>query len=212
MESKYVYEKPADEKLYEEMRRKSLEGESVKRTGKRYKWNKKKFVRNMAVLIAVTVGVTLAGNHVADKMSKSIQENALYGSLFDNYLEEVFYPATHHVNGTVSDIYLDYDKLADYIDAAEDKDLAISITNSAIVSKNFTDDEEQMNRIISETDLGVDSIDEYLHDNDYNGYEDMEKFTADQKEELMENANSSELDKMTEKEVSNDLEAGGKSL
>ena len=144
--------------------------------------------------------------------SNTIQENALYGSLFDNYLEEVFYPATHHVNGTVSDIYLDYDKLADYIDAEEDKDLAISITNSAIVSKNFTDDEEQMNRIISETDLGVDSIDEYLHDNDYNGYEDMEKFTADQKEELMENANSSELDKMTEKEVSNDLEAGGKSL
>ena len=97
MESKYVYEKPADEKLYEEMRRKSLEGESVKRTGKRYKWNKKKFVRNMAVLIAVTVGVTLAGNHVADKMSKSIQENALYDFSFpQNAFPEVLREFPYH--------------------------------------------------------------------------------------------------------------------
>ena len=121
MENRYVYEKPADEKLYEEMRRKSLEGESVKRTRKRYKWDKKKFVRNMSVLLTLTVGITLAGHHVADNMRESIEENALYGELYEEYMEEVYHPAQHHVDGTVSDFYLDYDVLGDYIDSEKDK-------------------------------------------------------------------------------------------
>lgn len=215
MDNKYMYEKPADEKLYEEMRKKSLEGEPVKRTGKRYKWNKKKFIRNMSVLLTVTVGITLAGHHVADNMKESIQKNTLYGNMFDEYLDDVFYPSMHHVNGTTSDFYLDYDNLSVYIDEAEDKDLAISLTDAAIQSKNLTDDEAQMDKIIAGTDLGVDSMDEYLRNKgSYQGYEDIDKFTSDTKDriwkEASEDTKTAELEQM--QEVEKTIEDGGKSL
>lgn len=215
MENNYVYKKPADEILYEEMKRRSLEGEPVKRTGKRYKWNKKKFIRNMSVLLAVTVGITLAGHHVADNMKESIQKNTLYGNMFDEYLDEVFYPSMHHVNGTTSDFYLDYDNLSVYIDEAEDKDLAISLTDSAIQSQNLTNDEDQMNKIIAGTDLGVDSMDEYLQkQGSYQGYEDIDKYTSDTKDRIWREARgdtkTAELEKM--QEVEKDYEDGGKSL
>ena len=210
MENRYTYEKPADEKLYEEMRRKSLQGEPVKRTRKKVRINKKKMIRNLAALLTVTVGITLAGNHVVGNMNEAIQENALYGELFEEYLDEVFYPSMHHVDGTVSDYYLDYDMLGDYIDNSSDKDLALALTQTAIESKNLSDDENQMNKIIAETNLNVESYDEYLSKN-YTGYEDKEKFVKDTKHRLMEEAKSSELASMQE-EKTETLEEGEKSL
>ena len=208
----YVYEKPADEKLYEEMRRKSLEGEPVKRTHKKYKINKKKFIRSMSALLALTVGITLAGKNVGEKMSVAIQENALYGELYEEYMDEVFHQATHHVDGTTNDFYLDYDFLGDYIDESEDKDLAVSLTQSGIESKNLSDDEVQMDKIIAETDLGYDSYDDYLRSKDYNGYQDKDKFVKDTKHRIMEESKNSELADMKDEEISDQIEVGGKSL
>ena len=212
---KYVYEKPADERLYEEMRRKSLQGEPVKRQKKRVKIDKKKFIRSMAVLVTVTVGVTLASNQVYNNMSQAIQENALYGTLLDQYMEDVFYPATHHVDGTTNEIYLDYEALGDYIDSEADKKLAVSLTNSAIEAQNFTDDEDQMDRVLQETELGYDSYDQFLQNQKekYSGYEDHSKFLKNTKTRLMNSANSNELDDMHEElSEENVLEDGGKNL
>ena len=211
MDNKFVYEKPADEKLYEQMRRKSLEGEPVKRERKRYKWNKKKFIRNMSCLLMVTVGITLAGHNVADNMREAIQENALYGELYEEYMDEVYHPAQHHVDGTVSDFYLDYDVLGDYIDESEDKELAFALTQSAIEGENLSDDENQMDKILAETDLEYNSYEDYLKAHNYNGYEDKDKFIKDTKQRIMKEASENELDKMQEKEAET-KETGGKSL
>lgn len=210
MKQPFNYEMPEDERLYREMRNKSLQGEPVQRTRKKVKINKKKFIRSMAVLLSLTVGITLGANHVAHKMSQAIQENALYGELYEEYMDEVFHPATHHVDGTVSDFYIDYDKLGDYIDESDDKDLAISLTQSAIESKNLTDDEAQMDKILAETDLGV-TYDEYLQKN-YSGYEDKDQFVKDTKQRIMDEAKESESEKMQKKEVEKQLEDGEKSL
>ena len=212
MDNNYVYEKPADEKLYEEMKRRSLEGKPVERKRKRIKINKKKFIRSMAVLLTVTVGITLAGHHIADNMKESIQENALYGDMLEEYMEDVFYPSMHHIDGTTNDYYIDYDMLGNYIDESEDKALAVSLTENAIEAKNLTDDESQMDKILAETNLGVNSIDEFIRNqsSEYDGYGDKKQFIKDTKKRVFTEAQQSELEEM--QEVEKTVDTGGKSL
>ena len=210
MDNNYVYEKPADEKLYEEMKRRSLEGKPVERKRKRIKINKKKFIRSMAVLLTVTVGITLAGHHIDDNMKESIQENALYGDMLEEYMEDVFYPSMHHIDGTTNDYYIDYDMLGNYIDESEDKALAVSLTENAIEAKNLTDDESQMDKILAETNLGVNSIDEFIRNqsSEYDGYGDKKQFIKDTR--VFTEAQQSELEEM--QEVEKTVDTGGKSL
>ncbi|MBQ6497480.1 MAG: hypothetical protein IJI58_02060 [Bacilli bacterium] len=208
----YVYEKPADEKLYEEMRRKSLQGEPVKRPRKRIRINKKVVARNFAILMTI-ITLTASVGQLSSSMREKIRENALYNQYFEDYMDEVFHQATHHVDGTVNDFYLDYEMLGNYIDNADDKDLAISLTQRAIESKNLTDDEDQMDRVLAETDLGVDSYDQYLSQKEeYAGYQDKDKFVEDTKKKTNEQASKSDTDQMLEKDEETKVESGGKNL
>ena len=208
----YVYEKPADERLYEEMRRKSLQGEPVKRTKKKIKINKKVVARNFAILMTIAT-LTTSVSQLSKSMKATIRENALYNQYFEDYMDDVFYPSMHHVDGTVSDFYLDYDMLGDYIDNSENKDLAISLTQSAIESRNLSDDEAQMDRVLAKTDLGVNSYDQYLSQKDeYSGYEDKDQFVKDVKIVLNEEALKSDTEQMLENESKVQTEQGGKSL
>ena len=208
----YVYEKPADERLYEEMRRKSLQGEPVKRTKKKIKINKKVVARNFAILMTIAT-LTTSVSQLSKSMKATIRENALYNQYFEDYMDDVFYPSMHHVDGTVSDFYLDYDMLGDYIDNSENKDLAISLTQSAIESRNLSDDEAQMDRVLAKTDLGVNSYDQYLSQKDeYRGYEDKDQFVKDVKIVLNEEALKSDTEQMLENESKVQTEQGGKSL
>lgn len=213
MEQPLNYKIPEDERLYREMRNKSLQGEPVKRTRKKVRINWKRFIASLLIMTSITVGSTLAIGHVADDMRQSIKDNQVYNTLLDEYNKEVFSKAVHHVDGTVGEIWIDYDALADEIDEADlsgvmNKDTLISFNSQLIKGLNLEDDTNQLDQIISRTDLGYDSMDKYLDSKDYSSTEELKESV---KNDLNENLDSKELKEMLDDEVKESY-VGGKSL
>lgn len=211
------YKIPEDEMLYEEIKRKkamlqerSLNGSSVEHRRKKIKINPKRFIPSVVLMISITVGGTLAASNVAKDMRKAIQDNQIYNTMLDEYDKEVFSKAIHHVDGTVGEIYIDYDLLADSIDEAKDNDILnddvlLSFNQHLIEGLNLSDDENQMNKIVEKTDLGVDSYDEYLRNKGYLGYDESKEFVKDTKNTFIDN--SKNINNL-EKEASASLDGG----
>lgn len=211
------YKIPEDEMLYEEIKRKkamlqerSLNGSRVEHRRKKIKINPKRFIPSVVLMISITVGGTLAASNVAKDMRKAIQDNQIYNTMLDEYDKEVFSKAIHHVDGTVGEIYIDYDLLADSINEAKDNDILnddvlLSFNQHLIEGLNLSDDENQMNKIVEKTDLGVDSYDEYLRNKGYLGYDENKEFVKDIKNTFIDN--SKNINNL-EKEASASLDGG----
>lgn len=213
MEQPFNYEMPEDERLYREMRNKSLQGEPVQRTRKKVKINWKRFVASVVIMTSLTVGGTLAISHVAKDMRESIKDNQVYNTLLDEYNKEVFSKAIHHVDGTVGEIWIDYDALADAVDEASNngvmsKDTCMSFNYQLVHSLNLEDYDNQLDQIVQKTDLGYDSFASYLENNEYANAEELKTGV---KNELNSKVDADDLDEMLENDVIKS-EVGGKNL
>lgn len=161
-----------DKRRYQEMKKKSISGEPVKRKHNRSIITRKEYVKKVKVIMATTATATILGIGATSALATAIKNRMTLNKLHEDFHKEVIVPETHPTDDHVH-YYYDYDDIADRVEAMDNFDEGVYYLDNLI-------GDEQTDRVLRYTDYG--SFTNYL---DAKGYEDTDDFKKDMKKQVL---------------------------
>lgn len=164
--------KDIDKQRYEEMKRKSTNGEKSTRTGRKVGMSRKEYVKRVKRIIAATSVTTLLSIGAAAGLINNIQDTMTLNKTIYDFKKEVISPETHPTDD-YANYYYDYSDIANNMKNWGDFDEAVYL-----LDENIGD--YQTGLVLYHTEYG--SFTNYKEEK---GYASTDEFKKDMKKQVL---------------------------
>lgn len=162
-----------DKKRYQEMKKKSISGEPVKRQHSKAYISRKEYVRKVKIIMATTSIATILGLGATKALVDSIQDRMTLHKLHDDFYEEVVKPETHPTDDHIH-YYYDYGDIARKLEEMDDFDEGVYYLDNII-------GDYQTGLVLKCTD----EYDGFIHYKEVKGYESTDDFKKDMRKQVL---------------------------